>query len=164
MFLVCFPLSNTWSCLIPAQPVSHCGALELSIGTLCGLTAASSSFLFMRRVQAIFKSHQMVVHAFTVLWIINATLSLVFGIISVTPVDKVTPAGYCVGVGVKHYAAVAIFAILAFDSLVFFVTSYGIAHSQSADEGGSLLAKIASTSALPRLSRAVLQGGQQYYL
>jgi hypothetical protein len=53
---------------------------------------------------------------------------------------------------------------VTFDTFVFLAISYKIASSHSDAEAGITWAAAVSGKALPRLSRSVLQGGQQYYL
>jgi hypothetical protein len=53
---------------------------------------------------------------------------------------------------------------VTFDTFVFLAISYKIASSHSDAEAKITWRTVASGKALPRLSRTVLRGGQQYYL
>jgi hypothetical protein len=69
--------------------------------------------------------------------------------------------GYYMDSGIHPYVALSFLCGLIFDSSVFMAISYKLAFMHAPADGWKTLV---SGKALPRLSRAVLQGGQQYYL
>lgn len=74
---------------------------------------------------------------------------------------------YCGTSKVELYAMITYFMPGFFDTVVFLATSYKIAYQDyqyRSDKGGNPITRFFSSKTLPRLSRAVLQGGQQYYL
>lgn len=65
--------------------------------------------------------------------------------------------------GAKPSLTASMYGIVAFDTCVFLAISYRMGTTYTADEHNRW-DTIVSGKALPRLSRAILQGGQQYYL
>lgn len=65
---------------------------------------------------------------------------------------------------VHGYVAAVGLVSAFFDTAVFVAVSYKISVSHSGLSLGVAWDTVVSGRALPRLSRAVLQGGQQYYL
>jgi hypothetical protein len=78
--------------------------------------------------------------------------------------EPVPGTRYCIYTVVQQYMSAAGFVWFLFDGLVFLAVSYKIATSYSSTEDGLSWNTIVSGRALPRLSRAILQGGQQYFL
>lgn len=72
--------------------------------------------------------------------------------------------GYCIDSGVKKFVIGAGFMPPIFDTLVFGFISYRLATRHANDRDHSHWRTFFSGKALPRLSKAMLQGGQQYYL
>lgn len=66
----------------------------------------------------------------------------------------------------QKYVAITSFMPAVFDTLVFFAISYRIAFQrhQVPGSGSSWASFWFSSRTLPILSKAILQGGQQYYL
>lgn len=120
-----------------------------------------TSFLFLRRVQAVYAGNHFVWWIFGFLWfgIIAADVMLFLG----THSRHIPGTYYCMLYGVKQYVSATSFIPAAFDTLVFFAISYKIAF-RSINTIGSDWSKLFSGNTLPAFSRAVLQGGQQYYL
>ncbi|KAH7915813.1 hypothetical protein BJ138DRAFT_1140948 [Hygrophoropsis aurantiaca] len=150
------------SVIAKTGPVDDCAALMLTICIAWIATSACSSFLFLKRVQAIFLQQRMVFHAFILLWIASVGVSIVvpFG----SHAGPLADTKHCINTGEAHYVVAAIIMQLVFDSLVFLAISYKLASSRHNSGEKIPWKKIFSGRALPRLSKAVLQGGQQYYL
>lgn len=72
--------------------------------------------------------------------------------------------GYCMYIEVHLYMSAAGLMLAIFDTVVFVAISYKIAVLHSDPSNGVIWDTLISGRALPRLSRAILQGGQQYYL
>lgn len=143
------------------QPVDNCGSLQAAIDALCLLSLFMTSFLFLRRVQAVYAGNRFVWWGFGVLWFCTSILNVTLfpGIHS----HHIAGTHHCVIYAVESYVSTISFMVIVFDTLVFFAIFYKIA-SQSfilADSGWS---KFFPGKALPALSRAILQGGQRYYL
>jgi hypothetical protein len=72
--------------------------------------------------------------------------------------------GYCTYVEVHPYVSIAGFSLAFFDTAIFVATSYKMAISHNDSHVGISWDTVVSGRALPGLSRAVLQGGQRYFL
>uniref|UniRef100_A0A0W0EWB0 Integral membrane protein n=1 Tax=Moniliophthora roreri TaxID=221103 RepID=A0A0W0EWB0_MONRR len=122
------------SVIAKTTPGPDCVKLEFGITSCWVIAISSSSFLFLRRVMAVFADSRSIRFVFSFLWVANVGISVV------TPVgSRASPledTGYCINGGIKHYVGAATIMPLVFDSL----------------------------KTLPRLSRAMFRGGQQYYL
>ncbi|KIK54844.1 hypothetical protein GYMLUDRAFT_892031 [Collybiopsis luxurians FD-317 M1] len=140
--------------------LSCCPAMKLgdTCCTLLGYNA--SSFLFLLRAQVIYSTSTLVKCAFQALWVVQVSLSIP---IPLGPSSsRLEGTHYCVNIGVKEY--VVIIPII-YDFLVFVFISYRVATTHGRDVDDCPLWKMfLSGRALPRLSKALLQGGQQYFL
>jgi hypothetical protein len=96
------------------------------------------------------------------LWVIDGGMELTvpLGVHAV----HIPGTKYCIDSQPEHYViAGGIFPVI-FDTFVFLAISYKIASSHSTLDAKVSCKTVVSGKALPRLSRAILQGGQQYYL
>ncbi|EKM78885.1 hypothetical protein AGABI1DRAFT_129159 [Agaricus bisporus var. burnettii JB137-S8] len=150
---------------------------------LCALAIGCSSFLFLRRVQAVYADHKYVQWFFSVLWLVCFACE-VFILIEISP-SNIPGTNRFQDTGAKPTFTISIYGVVVFDTCVFLAISYKLAKTfvgqrrvinAGRGEDGSDIATPAtmttwawwstaiSGKALPRLSRAILQGGQQYYL
>jgi len=136
--------------------------LEHAITSCWVLATASAGFLFLRRVQALYPSNRIVSYFFISLYITNVGVSIV------TPIGSragpLADTGYCINGGVAHYVSATVFMTLAYDTMVFLAISYKVATEHGKPGRPVNLKSLITGEAFPRLSRAILQGGQQYYL
>lgn len=72
--------------------------------------------------------------------------------------------GWCINTDVAHYVLAAVFSRLVFDSCVFLGISYELATTQSIPGEMITWRTIITGRTRSRLVRALLRGGQQYYL
>ncbi|KAF9452892.1 hypothetical protein P691DRAFT_720652 [Macrolepiota fuliginosa MF-IS2] len=123
-------------------PIQNLYALSVVGGCLSALSVSCSGFLFLRRVHAVYANSQVIQWTFSAFWVIFAgsTATVPFGTVPTALVS------------------------LLYDSCVFLAISYKIASQHGSPDERVGWATLVSGKALPRLSRAVLQGGQQYYL
>jgi hypothetical protein len=71
---------------------------------------------------------------------------------------------YCIDSEPRRYVIAGGFIPVVFDTFVLLAISYKIGTSHSTQDLRVSWSTLVSGRALPRLSRAILQGGQQYYL
>lgn len=127
------------------------------------MAISSSSFLFLRRVQAVFQDSKPFVYFFSALWVVNVGISFLVPIGSHS--GPLSATGYCINIGIKPYVAASAFVPLAFDSLVFLAVSWKIITLHSlAEQETTWGAVFFSGRTLPHFVKAVFRGGQQYYL
>jgi hypothetical protein len=145
-----------------ATPVDNCDLLFISIGCSCILSVFSSSFLFLRRVQAVYSGNRWVSFFFFALWLIGG------GLVVTVPLGArathIPGTKYCIDLEPPHYVIAGGFTPVVFDTFVFLAISYKIGTSHSTHDARVSWSTLVSGRALPQLSRAILQGGQQYYL
>lgn len=150
------------SLIVAARTLSNCNAVEYGVTTSWVLATASSSFLFFRRVKAVYNNNIYVYGTFFVLLLANIGVSILT--ITGSRLKPLADTGYCVNAGVEHYVAAAPFSRLFFDSCVFVAISYRFATMRGISGETFTWRTLLSRKASSRLVRAILQGGQQYYL
>lgn len=136
----------------------------LTLTVFCIITMGTTSFLFLRRVQVIYSGNRPIYWIFSALW--AATSSVVVLFIPGQEASHVAGTGYCAVYLGQKYVAITSFMPAVFDTLVFFAISYKIGFQYNRVPGGesSWTSCWFSSRTLPMLSKAILQGGQQYYL
>lgn len=144
------------------MPLDYCHPMFISIGCFCMLSIWSSSYLFLRRVNAVYQDNKWIKCFFSVLWFIGGgtELTVALGVRA----SHAPGTLYCIDVQPAHYVIAGGLAPVVFDTLVFLAISYKIGTTFSTVDARVSWGALISGKALPRLSRAILQGGQQYYL
>ncbi|KAJ3567747.1 hypothetical protein NP233_g6161 [Leucocoprinus birnbaumii] len=104
------------------RPIPNCRAMEVGMGAVCILTLVSTSFLFLKRLHAVFHDERKVRWLFSFLWLgaSIATILLPMGIVA----KHIDGTGYCAVEEIHSYAAITEFLLAAFDIAVFFAISY----------------------------------------
>ncbi|KAF9546450.1 hypothetical protein CPC08DRAFT_716037 [Agrocybe pediades] len=147
------------SVVVKTRRISDCDALEYGVTVSWVLATAASSFLFFRRVRAIYNDNKYVRHFFFALLLANIGVSILT--IPGSHMKPLADTGYCVNAGVQQYVAAAPFSRLVYDSCVFIAISYRFATISGENMTWRILL---SRRASSRIVRVILQGGQQYYL
>jgi hypothetical protein len=136
--------------------------MSYCIGVGCVLTVASTTFIFLQRLRAVYTEYRMVKIIGILLWL-GTCITMAFIVVDAKSIH-IPGTNYCAySVAGRSLLANGV-VFLAFDTFVFIAISYKIASSHSDAEVGITWRTVVSGKALPKLSRAVLQGGQQYYL
>ncbi|KAF9449867.1 hypothetical protein P691DRAFT_702467 [Macrolepiota fuliginosa MF-IS2] len=146
------------------RPVPDCHGITIVMDILCILTMATTSFLFLRRVQAVYASNRTVYWTFALLWAGSSVAAVL--LVPGAESEHLQGTGYCLVYLVRSYVAIASFMPAVFDTLVFFAISYKLAfqNPRNLESNQSRVTWLFSGKTLPMLSRAILRGGQQYYL
>ncbi|KAF9441327.1 hypothetical protein P691DRAFT_766422 [Macrolepiota fuliginosa MF-IS2] len=166
----CFLLSRVFAVayallfvIMQAHPISNCHAAQIAVEMFCLPSMACASFLFLRRLEAVYAENRtrIVQWAFRILWFAISvnTITVIVGV----KAEHIEGTSYCVIYKVESYAAVNQFLPAVFDTLVFFAILYKITLSCGTLDSKINWHTIVTGKALPRLSRALLHGGQQYY-
>ncbi|KAF9449862.1 hypothetical protein P691DRAFT_811549 [Macrolepiota fuliginosa MF-IS2] len=159
LFALCYVLLSV---LGKSLPFDNCNSVFLSIGCCCVVSIISSSFLFLRRVQAVYANNRWVRRFFFTLWLV------VGGMVTSVPIGvraaHIPGTKYCIDSEPKQYVFAGTLFHVVFDTLVFLAISLKVGRSHSIQDARVSWSTLVSGKALPRLSRAILQGGQQYYL
>lgn len=129
---------------------------------------AAISFLFLRRVQAVYADNRPVQWFFVCFCVASSGVN--FTLIPGSLAEHIPGTKYCLAYRVASYVPLANFMPAVFDTLVFFAVSYKLAfqvHQDAAAAGNQKSWTISSwfsTRGLSQLQAAMIQGGQQYYL
>lgn len=145
-----------------AIPIDNPRAPTLAAGVLCILSIGSSSYLFLQRVRAVYADSKRVRWLFSIFWFIY-TVSEITVPLGVEPAF-IPGTHYYKDSGIHPVVALSFLIGILFDSSVFLAVSYKIASTHSLSDERIGWDSLVTGKALPRLSRAILQGGQQYYL
>ncbi|KZV88779.1 hypothetical protein EXIGLDRAFT_797636 [Exidia glandulosa HHB12029] len=140
------------STMFQVAQVADCQALMIGLGWCYVLAVPSTSLLFLFRVRAVFYNERWITVVFFFLWL--STLASAFTVPFAIGGAHIATTKYCIDTAIKSYASAAPITNTAYSSLVFIAISVRIvanSHGQSSRARSSV-------------SRALLQGGQLYYL
>lgn len=159
LFALCYIFLSVFA---KTAPLDNCNPMFIAIGCCSIFSILSSSFLFLRRVQAVWAGNQWVISISTVLWVLD------WGSEVVVPTGvraaHIPNTRYCIDSRLKPYVLLGGIFPVVFDTFVFLAISYKIIIMHSTLDVRISWNTLVSGKALPRLSRAILKGGQQYYL
>lgn len=126
--------------------------------------SGSSSYLFLKRVHAVFFQERLVRHTFTVLWIAGVGASMLSLPNALHDGYEIADTKHCINNdNIKKYVSAAFVVPIVFDALVFFGISYKVLVYHRSPKP-MRWRSFCCAEALPHLPRAILQGGQQYYM
>lgn len=125
------------------------------------LSVASSDFLFLARVRAVYYTNKLVGIFFALLWI--GDVSVLGVLFAKEHIEEIADTKHCINISRAKFVAATLLVPLFFDTMVYvFITAKFMS---TPGEGEKIkIAVLFSRKALPRFSRAILQSGQQYYL
>ncbi|EJC99638.1 uncharacterized protein FOMMEDRAFT_93095 [Fomitiporia mediterranea MF3/22] len=143
--------------------VGDCQALQIAFSICFAIAVPLTSLLFFFRVRAVFNDNKPIVAFFGFLWV-----SVLAGCITVPFATRgvhIGPTVFCILTGVKTYSATGIVISAVNDTLVLVAISLRILYNASIDDNvGARVKAFWNGGALPKLSKSILQSGQQYYL
>ncbi|KAF9229339.1 hypothetical protein BS17DRAFT_17601 [Gyrodon lividus] len=144
-------------------PIKKCGVLVLILCLFWVVASAASSYLLLKRVHAVLFQNRTVCHLFTFLWLAGVGTSMTVLPGPLHDYYEIANTRHCINQKMKSYVSSAFMVPVFFDALVFLAVTYKILvfHPTAKPKGWKAFC---CGEALPRLSRAILQGGQQYYL
>ncbi|KAF5360788.1 hypothetical protein D9756_004984 [Leucocoprinus leucothites] len=121
-----------------------------------------STFLFLRRLHAVYSDQRWVRWIFSLLWIayVAVEFSVPFGVGTI----HIPGTRYYRSTVTKRNVGANGILLLIYDTSVFLAITIKVVTSHSSTDERVKWSTIVSGKALPRLSRAIIQGGQQYYL
>ncbi|KAJ6466044.1 hypothetical protein C8R47DRAFT_1056657 [Mycena vitilis] len=144
-------------------PVKDCNALQLGIGITMLLSQASTAMLFLLRVIGVWYPSKIVSAVFIFLWLllVGADITVPVGIRAA----HIGTTLQCMSTTVpENTESVAIMGLIN-DTAIFFAVNYRIlAHMVVAKSLKARIDVFLGGGQLPRLSRALIQGGQHFYL
>jgi len=126
------------------------------------VSSAATDFLFLARVRAVYCNNKRVCFAFIFLWVVDVgVMGLVF---TGFHTSEIANTKHCINGGQKKWEAAAMLMPLFFDTMVYIFITTRLISTRNQNEKKVTWKTIFSGKSLPRLSRAVMRGGQQYYL
>ncbi|KAJ6473281.1 hypothetical protein C8R45DRAFT_763317, partial [Mycena sanguinolenta] len=143
--------------------VKNCEALQhvLGISVLFGQTA--TSMLFLLRAAAVWHSSKIALTVFSLLWIgvIGANITVPVEVRGV----HIGPTLHCINSALpKNLEVVGIMSLIN-DTVIFFAITYRIiSYTVEADSTKDIIRAFFGGGQLSRLSRTLIQSGQQFYL
>lgn len=145
------------------MPANDFYVTAISSAILSMLSMITSSYLFLQRVQAVYADTRWVRWLFFVLWVMAVASDAVIPL-GIHP-ESIRGTHYQ-STNIPRYDALSVFTLLFFDTSVLIAISYKLAsrHRSVPTTGRVPWCGFISGKSLPHLSRAVLRGGQQYYL
>lgn len=149
--------------MLLVAPVHSCETFTVVIVTGYSIAIPASTFLFLLRVRAVFRTEPAIQWLFSFLWlgVLGSALTLPFALHGA----HIGPTNYCIDSGVRSFGSAGMVASTIYDSLVFLAISWKL--SNNAMQGLTFREKaniFFGGKALPALSRGLLQSGQIYYL
>ncbi|KAL4067975.1 hypothetical protein V8B97DRAFT_1939408 [Scleroderma yunnanense] len=158
----CALVFNVISVLGHTGPISNCRSMAISMTVFCVVSVMSSDFLFLTRVCAVYYDNKLVCFVFILLWICNAgALCLLFTGIHFM---EIAHTEKCITTKGEKYVAVSFLVPLFFDTMVYIAIMIKLLPSRKQNEKKVTRRSIFRVESLPRLSHAIMRGGQQYYL
>jgi len=143
-------------------PVAHCQNFLYFVASSFVLAMPATSLLFFFRVRAVWSNSKIITAFFGMLWLGNLGTSVLVPF----AVDgaHIGTTQRCIDTAVRSYASTPIVLNAINDTLIFIAISLRIvAFTVAGDTWGAHIRSFVSGDGLPRMSRALLQGGQLYY-
>ncbi|KAH7885513.1 hypothetical protein F5I97DRAFT_1404136 [Phlebopus sp. FC_14] len=148
--------------LFRTGPIYNCQGLNRAVNGISVITVAASTFLFLKRVQAVFFDNKAVSWSISALWLANVVVA------GLVPLglrgNEIADTKHCAVTGEPPYLVASTITYLIYDSLVFLVISAKIAMSYTVNWRPTTWRIFLSRSSSSCLSQSILRGGQQYYL
>ncbi|KAF5354059.1 hypothetical protein D9756_006975 [Leucocoprinus leucothites] len=125
-------------------------------------SSASTTFIFLQRLRAVYSGNRRVQIIAIVLWI-GTCVTMALTVVDARSAH-IPGTQYCAYMVVNRSLLANGIVFVGFDTFAFLAITYKIGFCHLDVESGAGWTAAISGKALPRISRAVLRGGQQYYL
>jgi len=116
-------MSCTCLCAV-AGPINNCTVTAIVLMALQAVSTAASSYLFLKRVHAVYYGNNIVNHFFTFLWVVGVGTSCAVFSGTLHDYSEIVDTKHCLRY--QHHAQLTITYILpvVFDNLVYLAISY----------------------------------------
>ncbi|KZP33552.1 hypothetical protein FIBSPDRAFT_943344 [Athelia psychrophila] len=143
-------------------PRHDCAVVVGMLGACSSVSVASTSLLFLLRLRAIYMRSRNITAVFCALWLV--TMALILQAYASLKALHVPQTEYCLEKTVTSFTAASL-AVFFYDTLIFLAITYRLAADAVPERNWrSCLLSILKGQGLSRLSRALMQSGQIYYL
>ena len=155
-------MSCTFLCVV-AGPINNCTVIAIVLMALQTVSTAASSYLFLKRVHAVYHGNNIVRHLFSFMWLVGVGTSCAVFSGTLHDYSEIADTKHCLRYQNQAQLTITYTMPVVFDFLVYFAISYKIstAHGFPKKWGWR---DIWRGEAFPHFSQAILSGGQQYYL
>ncbi|TCD71615.1 hypothetical protein EIP91_007362 [Steccherinum ochraceum] len=142
--------------------LNDCQAMMTAIGVFACLSMSSNSLLFLFRIIAVFHDQRPIIYMFVFLWTatFGATMAAPFSLGGV----HIGTTRYCTVERVKRFGTSGIVSSAVYDTLVFLAITVRLLMDTAAENWRQRLRILVGGRGMGHLSRALMQGDQQYYL
>ncbi|KAG2119202.1 hypothetical protein DEU56DRAFT_137488 [Suillus clintonianus] len=144
--------------------VPNCQALQVAFGVCMALSQSTTAILFLLRVLAVWHGNKLIRGVFIFLWfaVAVASTTIAFG----TKGAHIGPTQQCINVQVAGYIESTLIMALINDSTVLTAISYRILRNCVLEDSFKARVRtfVGGGGSIPHLSKALLRGGQHYYL
>ncbi|KAI6126828.1 hypothetical protein F5141DRAFT_358866 [Pisolithus sp. B1] len=145
-------------------PVTNCRLIAIISAVFQIISSAAASYLFLRRVHAVYFGSKDVQYTFSFLWIVGICASGLLLYDAIHGYHEIANTKHCIRQ--QYWAALPIaFGIpVSFDCLVYCAIMHKILSTHRTGQKKGWKYYFCPSKGLPHFSRAVFEGGQQYYL
>jgi len=154
-------MSCTFLCVV-AGPINNCTVIAIVLMALQTVSTAASSYLFLKRVHAVYYGSNIVRHLFSFLWLVGVGTSCAVFSGTLQDYSEIADTKHCLRYQNQAQLTVAYAMPVIFDVLVYFAISYKIITTHRLGKKWSW-GDFWRGKAFPHFSQAILSGGQQYY-
>ncbi|KAI6015149.1 hypothetical protein F5J12DRAFT_816291 [Pisolithus orientalis] len=144
-------------------PLSNCTLVAMFVVAFQVITSAAASFLFLKRVHAVYHGSRTIQYVFNFLWVIGVGTSCAVFFSTMHDYSEIADTKHCIRHQGWTALSIAFMDPVLFDTLVYFAIVYKILSGHRMGQKNDWRT-FCCGNGLPHLSRAVFQGGQQYYL
>ncbi|KAG6326436.1 hypothetical protein ID866_12653 [Astraeus odoratus] len=128
------------------------------------ISSATASYLFLKRVHTVYCMDRIATCVFSFLWLVGVGTSCAVFSGAVQDHIEIAYTKHCIRTKGSSALSVAYMDPILFDTLVYIAITWKILTTHRPEPRQSCWKAFWRGEALPRLSRALLQSGQQYYL
>ncbi|CAL1708181.1 unnamed protein product [Somion occarium] len=151
----------TMSFLFAAAPLSNCQTMINITGWFGAFALPCNSMLFLLRIRGVFFNSRIITIIFSLLWL--STLASFTAPFTFTA-NNIGPTDNCIITRVDERSSAGFFSIGVFDTMVFIAITIRILSFNPTISWSERLRTFWSGKNMGRVSRALLQTGQLYYL
>jgi len=146
--------------------VPNCQAIQVALGWCYVAQLGASSGLFFLRAKAIFRGYNKVIAFYALLWVCNAGIA--FSVPFAISGGHIANTMYCIATSIRSFSASTLIVSFVHDTLIVLGITWKFALATRTTQGptSTLMGRIRHILGygLPEFSKAVLQGGLQYYI
>lgn len=151
-----------------AAPIGNCGQFTNKIiDWFFPISVSCSELLLLLHVRAVYMDTKLVVYFFYAMWIsaVGSSSTPVIAAFTVAPYLNIGPTKYCIGTMIPKYVGASAIIPLVNDTLLFLALAWRLQQSAYVENQEDRDFKAVVTGKhLTRLSRALFQNGQAYFL